>query len=299
MPKSGNWSKPVEKPIAPAALASVHVLPAANVEQAKRRVSPWRGLLWCEWYAQSKLLLAFILGWLLAVWTLPLFTNPGWLLAYGLLYAVIAGPAIAGGDVIDGSEEYVFALPPTRSERYLARLLIAGGVLMAFTVLDFLTLGLDLSQAIVRLYLDTGLIQPVEILKPRLLYGLVFAFPFSVFGLGFAFAANARGRTLVFTAWSWAILASLVVLKLGLMYEYRSWGAWTGFVACTGLVTLGTAALYLGYRFFCQKEIAQAPRPLALPSYWWFWLLLIAGGIVLTLFLVTSLWQELGKITKP
>jgi hypothetical protein len=291
--------QPMEKPAAANTLPQVHVLPDAHASAVRRRLGAWKGLLWCEWYAHSKLLLAFIVGWLLAVWCLPLFTNPGWILAYGALYALIAGPAFAGGDIIDGAEEFAFALPPTRSERYIARLVIAGGMLLIFTLLDFLTLGLDLSQAIVRLYLDTGLIRPVEILRPRLLYGLVFAFPFSVFGLAFSLAANARGRTLVFTSWCWAGLAGLVVLKLGMLYESWSWGAWVGAIACAGLVTLGAAALWIGYRFFCRKEIVHATRPFALPSYWWLWLCLILAGIGLALFLVDSLWHELVKITKP
>src|ERR1051325_5659325 len=81
----------------------------------------WRGLLWSEWFAHSQLLLIFLAVWLVAVWTLPLFTHPGWVLILGALYAIMAGPIYGGGDVLEGCEEFTFALPPTRAERYFSR----------------------------------------------------------------------------------------------------------------------------------------------------------------------------------
>jgi hypothetical protein len=287
-----------QKPAEPKGIPRPQVLPPARVEPVKRDYAPGSGLLWSEWYAHSKLILIFITAWLAAVWLLPLFTNPGWILAFGLIYALIAGPALGGGDVIEGCEEFAFALPASRSERYLARLLVGGGILLMFTLLDILVLGLDLAQAIVRLYLDTGLIRPIEILKPQLLYGLVFAFPFAVFSIGFSLSANARGRALVFTGWFWAGLVALIVLKLGLSYEYWSWGAWTGFVACSALIITGAAALWTGHAFFRGKEIVPASSPFIMPNYWWLWLLLIACSLALTAILVVSLSQELAKVMK-
>ena len=63
-----------------------------------RRLKALHGLLWCEWFAHSKLLLFFLAAWLLCVWVTPLFVHPGWILLFGLLYAVIAGPAHGGSD---------------------------------------------------------------------------------------------------------------------------------------------------------------------------------------------------------
>src|ERR1051325_7185234 len=98
--------------------------------------STFRGLLWCEWFAHSRLLLGFLLFWLAAVWLLPLFTHSGWILFVAAGFALIAGPIYGGGDTIDGCEEFAFSLPATRSERYVARLLVSGGTLVAFTALD-------------------------------------------------------------------------------------------------------------------------------------------------------------------
>src|SRR6266436_2831851 len=46
------------------------------------------GLLWCEWYAHSKLLLFFLAAWLSCVWVLPLYANPAWILLFGALYSL-------------------------------------------------------------------------------------------------------------------------------------------------------------------------------------------------------------------
>src|SRR5262245_63952012 len=72
----------------------------------------WKGLLWSEWFAHSQLLLIFLGVWLIAVWTLPLFTHPGWVLILGPLYAIMAGPIYGGGDILEGWREITFELPP-------------------------------------------------------------------------------------------------------------------------------------------------------------------------------------------
>src|SRR5207247_3890178 len=100
-----------------------------------------------------------------------------WILLFGGLYALVAGPIYGGSDTIEGCEEFTFALPPTRSERYLARLAVGGGTVLLFTALDLLALGLDLPQILAKLYVNTGLIRPWPVLKAGLLHGLMLALP--------------------------------------------------------------------------------------------------------------------------
>src|SRR5207249_12210622 len=150
-----------------------------------------RSLLWCEWYAHSKVLLFFLAAWLACVWVLPLYANPAWILLFGGLYALVAGPIYGGSDTIEGCEEFAFALPPTRGERYLARLAVGGGTLLLFTALDLLALGLDLPQILAKLYVDTGLIRPRPVFESGLLHGLMVALPFAVFAFSFVLLAIA------------------------------------------------------------------------------------------------------------
>src|SRR5215831_3997293 len=88
----------------------------------QRTWTGWRvfgGLMWCEWYAHSKLLLFFLAAWLACVWVLPLYGNPAWILLFGTFYAILAGPIYGGSDTLEGVEEFTLALPPTRRQRYL------------------------------------------------------------------------------------------------------------------------------------------------------------------------------------
>src|SRR5438094_515588 len=68
-----------------------------------------QGSLWCEWYAHSKLLLFFLGAWVASVWVLPLYVNPAWILLFGGLYALVAGPiALAALQVGFWYEDFVW-----------------------------------------------------------------------------------------------------------------------------------------------------------------------------------------------
>ncbi len=254
--------------------------------------SSWKavqGLVWCEWYAHSKLLLFFLAAWLACVWVLPLYANPAWILLFGAVYAIIAGPLYGGSDTIEGCEEFTFALPPTRGERYFARLAVGGGAFLLFTALDLLALGLDLPQVLAKLYVDTGLIHPRPVFKSGLLFGLVAAFPFAVFSFSFVIAALTHSRTLVLTAWLWAALAGLAILQIGFWYEDFVWDNLNGFFSCPLLVGVATAALWAGHRAYARKEIGHHSAPITIPARWWLWILLFILGLLLALSLASSL----------
>jgi len=259
----------------------------------------FRGLLWAEWYAHSKLLLGFLAVWLVGVWVLPIAAHPGWILSLGLLYAFLAGPAYGGGDVMEGCEEFTFALPVTRSARYLARLAVGAGALLLLTALDLLALGLDLSTALTRLYINTGLIRPLPVLRPGLLYGLVLAFPWAVFACSFALSAVTHSRFLVFTAWFWGGLSALAALHLGLRYEELMWNQMNGYFSCPALLILGVAEVWAGHRFYRRKQIGQCAGRFSLPHGWWAWVLLLVSGLALALFLIGALARQLPKFIMP
>jgi len=272
---------------------------AAVAPEPKPRSRAWLGLLWCEWFAHSRLLLFVFAAWLAAVWTLPPFAYPDWILLLGIVYAVLAGPAYGGGDVVEGCEEFSFALPPTRSERYLARLVVGAGALLILTGMNLIVLGLDVSQALARLYLDTGLAKPKQITNPGLLYGLVLAFPFAVFSGAFACAAITRSRALVLTSWFWGGLGALVLLLAGMRYEELMWTRFNGLFACPVLVVGGLVVLWIGHRFYCRKEVGPDARPLALPARWWLWALGFLLGVALALALLSSVLRSLPRLLGP
>jgi hypothetical protein len=254
------------------------------------------GLLWCEWYAHSKLLLFFLAAWLACVWVLPLYANPAWILLFGVLFALVAGPIYGGSDTIDGCEEFTFALPPTRGERYLTRLAVGGGALLLFTALDLLALGLDLPQILAKLYVDTGLIRPRPVFESGLLPGLMVALPFAVFAFSFVLSAVAHSRALVLTAWFWAALLSLVALQLGFWYEELVWDKLNGFFSCPLLALLAMASLCGGHRAYARKEIGHHTAPITLPPRWWLWIVLFVAGVLLALTLTSSLAKHYPRL---
>ena len=248
-----------------------------------------QGSLWCEWYAHSKLLLFFLGAWVASVWVLPLYVNPAWILLFGGLYALVAGPIYGGSDTIEGCEEFTFALPPTRSERYLARLAVGGGTVLLFTALDLLALGLDLPQILAKLYVNTGLIRPWPVFKSGLLYGLMLAMPLAIFALSFMISAVAHSRALVLTAWFWAALIALAALQVGFWYEDFVWDTLNGFFSCPMLLVLAATVLWTGHRAYSRKEIGHPSAPLTIPARWWLWIVLFIAGLLLALTLASSL----------
>jgi hypothetical protein len=279
----------------PDAVSEVEVKIVRLGMAAPARDSVWskwkefRGLLWCEWYAHSKLLLFFLAAWLACVWVMPLYANPAWILLFGGWYAIVAGPIYGGSDTIEGCEEFNLALPPTRGERFLARLAVGGGTFLLFTALDLLALGLDLPQILAKLYVSSGLIRPWPVIKSGLLYGLVMAFPFAVFALSFVISAVTHSRTLVLTAWFWAALVALAVLQLGFWYEDFVWDTLNGYFSCPLLLLSATTALCGGFRLYARKEIGHHSAPLAIPARWWLWIILFTIGVLLALSLASSL----------
>jgi hypothetical protein len=256
----------------------------------------WRGMIWGEWFAQSRLILFFLGAWLFTVWLMPQLANPGWILAFAIVYAFIAGPVMGGKDILEGCEEFTFSLPATRSELFLARWLFGAGLLLFFTLLDLLSLGLDVSQAMTRFYLDTGLIEPKGVPHPGMLCGLLLAFPLAVYTFTFSLASNARRRGLVASSPLWSGLAALAILRLGLLYEFWTWKAWTGYFAAPALFVAALAALGYGWHSFRAKEVVQPASPWNMPAFWWAWVLLVVGGLALAALLLYSLGAEFAQI---
>jgi hypothetical protein len=251
----------------------------------RTRFRLWRGLLWNEWFAHSRLIVVFLFVWLAAVWLLPLVLHPLWILVVGVLYALVAGPAFGGADVIDGSEEFTFSLPTTRSQQLAARIAVSGAGLMALTLMNVMALDANLSDLLVRLFLDSGL-GGVEVRQPEMLLGLVFAFPFAIYACGFSVAALATSRTVAFTAWVWGALGALATLRGAAMLEESLSDRLTGRITVPSLLLVGLACLTVAVRLYSRKEAGPAGSPLHMPWSWWGGLALLlaaAAGVALLL----------------
>jgi len=271
---------------------------AAAARETRGSARAWKGLLWSEWYAHSQVLLIFLAVWLLAVWTLPLFTHPGWILILGGLYALMAGPMYGGSDVLEGCEEFTFALPPTRTERFFSRLIVGLGTLLFLCFMNVVALGLDLPQILARLYVQTGIIRPINVIKPGLLYGLIVALPVAIFAIAFTISTVTHSRILILLSWFWAGVAALATLQIGFWYENLVWDTLNGYFACPLLLAVSVGVLGYGYYSFRQKEVGKATNPITLPGHWWIWTILFAIGLGLALALITSLVRHLPQFVQ-
>jgi hypothetical protein len=259
------------------------IAPAIRPRSAARW---WLGLLWGEWFTHARLLLFFLVAWLAAFWLVPLVVHPLWILMVGVAYALIAGPVFGGTDVMDGCEEFSFALPATRRQRFLARLAVGGLGLLALTSMNVFALNTDLADLLLRVFLDSGL-GGIELRRPELLYGLVFAFPFAVFALGFTVAALTTGRTVAFTAWVWAAFGALATLRAAAEAEETVWDRLNGRFTVPALLLVGGGALILAGRFYTRKEAGPGGTPLRMPLSWWGGLvLLLLAGVAVALLLI-------------
>lgn len=250
---------------------------AAAPARRRTRWQRWRRLVWSEWFAHAHLLVFALLGWLAVVWTVPLFAHPLWVLAPGILFSVIAGPAFGGADVIHGVEEFSFAFPVTRSERFLARLALGGVLSVFFSVAGVFILENRLADVVARAFLSTGL-TPIEVNPSTLLYSLVVGFPFAVFALGFSVAALATSRTLAFTSWLWGVLGALSMLRVAVQWEEQRFDRLNGHFSVPMLVTAGVISLAVAWRLYLRKEAGAGVAPLRIPKSWWGWMIALLGA---------------------
>ena len=268
--------------------------PGGAWRRAWRWTRPARSLLWAEWFAHQRLLVVWAFVWLAAVWILPLALNPLWMLSVGVAFALVAGPAFGGTDVIHGCEESTFAGAPTRGQRYLARLLVGGGAVLGFSGISVMALEGNLSDVLLRLVLATGS-APAQVSRPEMLYALVFAVPWTVFALGFALAALATSRTVAFTSWIWAALGSLALLRGGLQLEEIRWDTLNGRIALPLLLSLSAMTLWVAGRFYRRKEAGGVTAPLRVPPSFWGW---VAGLVIATLGVVLLVAWFIGNFTR-
>ncbi len=257
-------------------------------------VNVLKGLLWRDWIARRNLLTGALAAWLVGGWVLLIFFHPAWILGFGVVYAWLAAQALGGSEPAEGSEEFVFSLPPLRRQRYLVRLALGGGTVLLFTGVGVLAIALDLPQMLWGIFVNSGFSEPFPACRLRFLYALAVACPLAVFAFTFAIAANASSRGLV--VWSRALggLSAGAVVILGFMCEHLLWGELNGFVSCPALLALGAGALLAGYQVYVRKEGISRLGGTQKEGRWRLWIFAL---ILLILCLMSFMQPARGRRT--
>lgn len=219
-----------------------------------------QGLFWREWLLhQGELRWAFA-AWLFGVWVFPI-PPMFFLLPFGVIAALLLAPSFGGADAQEESEEFSFALPPTRSQRYLVRLALGGGALLAMMVVGLLAGLFDLPQRVWGLLFESDLTTPFR--QPKLLtvYALVLAFPAAVFGECFAAGASSRNPQGMNYLWIRGLFVAGVIAAGTSIAEQAVWHNVTGTIMAIVLTLWGGVRLAWSYRDYVWKEgVSGLPR---------------------------------------
>ncbi len=257
--------------------------PVTRAASDRRRA--WHALLGKAWLANGAMVMNFVAAWLVLGWVLLIFFHPGWVLALGVLYAFMAAPAFGGGESFEGSEEFAFALPPTRAERYLANLAAGGIPLLVLLVLGLLAIGLNLPQAAWGLFVSSGYTEPFEPAEPAFLhYGLAFAVPVTAFAFTFAISSLARSRGTVMWSWFLGGICTGALVGGGLLLEEFLWRRLVGYAAVPVLLAAAPLALLTGYLRYLWKEGVSRPwQAHGGRGLGWIWIVVIVFVVILIL----------------
>jgi hypothetical protein len=235
-----------------------------------------RGLLLREWLAHRGMLIPIAATWVIGLWILPLITSPAWLHWFGLWISLRLGTALGGAEAADGVEEFSFALPPTRGQRYLARLGLGLGIVLGLIVISAAAIIGNTPQHLWGLVVESGLTEPNTPAPLADWLTVLTAWPV-VYAITFAIAANASTATGARGA-SWP--AALIVFVLGLGgYWVEDHFQFAGRSLSLPLLALaGYVALHLGFHLYRRKEGISRPAA-ETSSRWWLWILLLAAAI--------------------
>jgi hypothetical protein len=244
-----------------------------------------RGLIWREWRQHEEPFSWIVACWLIGVWILPVGPQ-AFLLPFGIIAAAILGSTLGGADTVDGTEEFSFSLPPTRSQRYLARLGMGGLSLLGLLVLAIAAFLLDAPQRLWGLMFQSGYTEPFTPFRPGFLWGLSLALPVAVFGETFAAGSLARSARAARAAWFRGCLVSGALLGIGFWVEQGLFHRPMGLVVCLALGTWGVLRLAFAFFAYRNKEGISASADLPSPrtSTW-----VMVAGIILVVLLLLAL----------
>lgn len=261
--------------------------------------SEFTAVLRHEWKPLRRLHGWFGIIWLLGLWIVPVIDHPGWLLFIGLAYVWAVVPSLAGSDVLDGTEEFSFSLPPGRGMLYAARLLIVLLALLLLTAVGGLAIALDLPPRLWSLVMDSGLAEPFPPVETRFMYGLAVVLPLSAAAIAFVLAALAGSRTRVGQSALIAVVA-VGLLALGAFYlDHLLWGEPRGWICLSMHGVLALALPAAGWRAFLRKEavIGAGGRS---AGGWLPWVILGLVLLVVVLLLsFVSYQQAAGPPSRP
>ena len=232
--------------------------------------------------------------WLVGLWILVLFQHPAWLIAIGLWHVLFISPTQAGRDIIDGTEEFSFALPPGRTPLYVARMTPGLVFLPVIGLLGWLAIAYSLPQLIWSVFFSGGLTESFAPVTGFHWYAMAVLLPCAAHAIVFAIAANAGSRATVSSSGIIGIIAAAGVMLGGFFLENLLWQETHGFLAGPALLITTVLVLLVGHQAYRRKEATGSGGSVGTGNrsgLAWF----IGVTVVLLLFVLASLFLFRAK----
>jgi len=246
-----------------------------------------KGLLWREWLLHRGELRWILSAWLLGVWVVPIHPMI-FLIPFGVISACILGPTFGGSDAAEGSEEFSFALPPSRAQRFMVRLALGGGTLLGLQAIALLAGLLNLPQDLWSLVFESGYTAPFAPALPPVIAGLACALTAAAFADMFVAGSSSRSTMPAVPHWIRGLFLPACVMGAGFLIEAmigsgRSSGP-NGLVSCPLLGAWTLGRLGYGYWDYGRKEGISGLPPLVPKGRSSAWIILVIVLAVIVLF---------------
>ena len=213
------------------------------------------GIIWREKLDYGKTLINFLSIWVAAQFVLQIFFHPGFILAYGSIYALLIGAKSGGNEVTDGAEEFSFSLAVPRSARYKCKYIYGLKPLLLILVLSLLTIYFNLSQIVWGLFVESGLNNPYSEKKAELFwYILAFLVPICLHTTIFSFSICTYGRShLNRSLFAGILICGFAVIVIAIIYNYCDIII-TNILTVLILVPVITSSIWISFKSYCYKE---------------------------------------------
>lgn len=214
-----------------------------------------RGLLTHEWSMHGRWISFAFLLWLFLVWIVPFPFLPIHLLILMSLFGGRMGNLVAAADAMEGVEEFTLTLPPTRDQRFIARVLFVLVPLMGFTAIACAAMAFNLPQLFWGLFVESGFTKSFPLATPWD-FLLALTLPFYVTTL--TFAAGSFSSSRIAMAWSNVAVLAIGVLPAAAIViaaKERGWSESTALGSLSFACSLtGVLAFVLAWAHYRAKQ---------------------------------------------
>lgn len=216
-----------------------------------------------EWKSCRGTIIGLSVLWIIGLWVLVIFHHPVWLMIIGLIYVLAVSSSQGGRDVIDGTEEFSFALPPGRGPLFISRLAPGLAFLTANGLLGGVAIAFNLPQRLWGIVFSSGLTDPFPPVEVSLWYALALFIPVAAHSITFSIAALIGTRAGVSFSWVLGFIGAGAIVLVGTYAENLLWSPSYGYLTVPGLLAVSVLAPFSAYQLYLRKEASGSSGAVA------------------------------------